>query len=113
MNILRVPKKFAVRSRTMRLMLYTLFGVIVADALITKFLVTNGHASELNPLLQAWVDHEMFFAIKISGAFLVTLFLWVKFNAKPRLIYGFTSVCLAFYTSIVSWNLSVFLITQY
>ena len=34
----------------MRFMLYTLFGLIVADGLITQFLVTNGHARvEDNP----------------------------------------------------------------
>ena len=71
----------------MRLTLYTLFGVISADGLITKFLVTNGRAVELNPFLQAWVSDDFFLAIKISGAFLVTLFLWLKYNTKPKLIY--------------------------
>ena len=112
MGILRVSKSFSVRSRTMRLMLYTLFGLIVADGLITKFLVTNGHALEGNPFLQAWVGQESFIAIKVSGAFLITLLLWIKYNSKPRLIYMFTVVCLAFYTSIVFWNLSAFITTQ-
>ena len=112
MDILKVPKRFIVRSRTMRFMLYTLFCLIVADGLLTKFLVTNGHAIEVNPFLQAWVGQELFLAIKVSGAFLVTLLLWIKYNAKPKLIYIFTAVCLAFYTSIVFWNVSVFLTTQ-
>jgi hypothetical protein len=88
-------------------MLYTLFGLIVADGLVTQFLVTNGHASEVNPFLQAWVVHDLFLAIKISGAFLVTLLLWVKYNARPKLIYKSTAVFLTFYTSIVFWNLFV------
>ena len=50
MDVLKVPKRFNVQSRTMRFMLYTLFGLIVADGLITQFLVTNGHARvEDNP----------------------------------------------------------------
>jgi len=96
----------------MRLMLYTLFSLIVADGIITNFLVTNGHALEVNPFLQAWVGQELFLAIKVSGAFLATLLLWIKYNKRPRPIYMITAVFLAFYTSIVFWNLSVFLIAQ-
>ncbi|MFC1933236.1 DUF5658 family protein [Chloroflexota bacterium] len=92
-------------------MLYALFGLIVADGLITQFLVTEGHALEVNPFLQAWVGQELFLAIKVSGAFLVTLLLWVKYNAKPRLIYIVTAVFLAFYTGVVFWNLFVYLIS--
>lgn len=112
MEILKVPRRFSVKSRTMRLMLYTLFGLIVADSLITKFLVTNGYALEVNPFLRAWVGQELFLAIKVSGAFLATLLLWIKYNTKPQLIRTITAVFLVFYTSVVFWNLSVFLITQ-
>ena len=112
MDILKVPNSFKVRSHTMRLVLYTLFGLIVADGVLTRFLVTGGHASEVNPFLQAWVGQNLFLAIKVSGAFLATLLLWTKYNAKPKLIYIITVVFLAFYTSIVLWNLFVFFITQ-
>ena len=112
MNVLSVPKRFSVKSRTMRFMLYTLFCLIVADGLITQFLVTNGYASEVNPFLQAWVGQDLFLAIKISGAFLCTLLLWIKYNTKPKPVYRITAVFLAFYTSIVFWNLFVFLTTQ-
>ena len=64
-------------------MLYTLFSLIVADGLITEFVVTNGHALEVNPFLQAWVGQQLFLAIKVSGAFLATLLLWIQYNAKP------------------------------
>lgn len=112
MDVLKVPKSFSVKNRTIRYMLYTLFGLIVADGLITKFLVTNGHALEVNPFLQVWVGQDLFLAIKVSCAFLVTLLLWIKYNAKPRLIYTITVVFLVFYTSVVFWNLFVFLTTQ-
>ena len=109
MDILKVPKLFNVKSRKMRLTLYTLFGLITADGLLTNFLVTNGHALEVNPFLQAWVGQDIFLTIKVSGAFLVTLFLWIKYNRKPKLIYEVTVVFLAVYTGIVFWNLFVFL----
>jgi hypothetical protein len=96
----------------MRLMLYTLFGIIVADGLITEFLVTNGHGSEVNPFLRAWVGQDLFLAIKVSGAFLVTLLLWIQYSVRPRVVYIMTVVFLAFYTAIVFWNLFVFLTTR-
>ena len=109
MNTLRVPKRFIVKNRKMRLTLYTLFSVIIADGLLTNFLVTNGHGIEANPFLQAWVGKDIFLAIKVSGAFLAILILWIKYNWKPKLIYGITTVFLALYTGIVFWNLFVFL----
>ena len=93
----------------MRLILYTLFGLIVADGLLTQFLVTNGHALEVNPFLRAWVSQDSFLAIKVSGAFLATSLLWIRDNAKPKPVYIITVVFLAFYTGVVFWNLFVFL----
>jgi hypothetical protein len=108
-NALKVPKSFQIENRTVRYILYTLFGIIVADGLITEFLVTGGHGSEVNPFLSAWVGHGWFLFIKVSGAFLATLFLWINYNERPRLVYIITVVFLAFYTTIVFWNLSVFI----
>jgi hypothetical protein len=93
----------------MRLTLYTLFGLIIADGLLTNFLVTNGHGLEVNPFLQAWVGKDIFLVIKVSGAFLAILLLWIEYKRKPKLTYGITVVFVAFYTGIVFWNLFVFL----
>jgi hypothetical protein len=109
-NALKLPKSFHIENQTVRYILYTLFCIIVADGLITQFLVTGGYGSEANPFLAAWVGRGWFLAIKVSGAFLATLVLWLRYNAKPRLVYIITVVFLAFYTIIVSWNLFVFFI---
>lgn len=90
-------------------MLYTLFSLIIADGLLTNFLVTNGHGIEANPFLQAWVGKDIFLAIKVGGAFVAILILWIKYNWKPKLIYRITTVFLVLYTCIVFWNLLVFL----
>jgi len=110
-NALKVPKSFHIESRTVRYILYALFGVIVADGLISQFLVTGGHGLEANPFLRAWVGHGWFLVIKVGGAFLATLLLWINYNKKPRLVYTITVVFLVFYTVIVFWNLFVFLFT--
>ena len=72
MNILKVPKYFRIESRTVRYTLYTLFCVVVADGLITQFLVTGGYGEEVNPFTSACISHGGFLAIKVSGAFLAT-----------------------------------------
>ena len=72
MNILKVPKSFRIESRTVIYTLYTLFCVLVADELITQFLVTGGYGEGVNPFMRAWINHGGFPAIKVSGAFLAT-----------------------------------------
>jgi len=111
MNILTVPKSLRIESRTVRYTLYTLFCLIVADGLITQFLVTGGYGTEVNPFMRAWVSHGGFLFIKVSGAFLATLLLWIKYNVKPRPVYAVTVAFLVFYTIIVFWNLFVFFVT--
>ncbi|MFP3879977.1 MAG: DUF5658 family protein [Dehalococcoidia bacterium] len=113
MKVLRIPSFLRIESRTVRYTLYVLFGVIVADGLLTQFLVTNGYGLEANPLLAPLVGGDSFLAIKVSAAFLATLFLWIKYNARPRLVYRTAVVALGLYTTIVYWNLLAFLLTAY
>ena len=109
MKILKIPKFLDIESRTVRYTLYVLFGIIVADGLLTQFLVTGGYGLEANPLLAPLVGGESFLAIKISAAFLATFLLWIKYNTKPRLVYTITVVALGLYTTIVYWNLFTFI----
>jgi len=109
-RFLHVPKFLHIESRTVRYTLYVLFGIIVADGIVSQFLVTGGYGSEGNPLLMSWVGGESFLAIKIAGGFLATLLLWIKYNDRPRLVYTITVVALGLYTIIVYWNLFVFLL---
>lgn len=111
MNALKVPKSFHIESRTVRYTFYSLFCVIVADGLITEFLVAGGHGSEVNPFMRALLVQGWFLAIKVTAAFLATLLLWINYNARPRPVYIITAVFLAFYTIILFWNLFVFLVT--
>jgi hypothetical protein len=109
MKALKVPKYLHIESRRVRYTLCALFGAIVADGVISQFLVTGGYGLEGNHLLTSWVGGESFLGIKISGAFLATSLLWVKYNDKPRLVNTITVIALAIYTAILYWNLSVYL----
>jgi len=108
MKLPKVPKSLRIESRAVRCALCALFCAIVADGLITEFLVTGGYGSEINPLLITLIGGRSFLYIKIAGAFLVTLFLWIKYNADPKPVYITTVVALTAYTGIVYWNLSLY-----
>ena len=108
MKAFKIPKYLHIESRTVRYTLYVLFGIIVADGLLTQFLVTGGYGLEANPLMAPLVGGESFISIKISAAFLATLFLWIKYNTRPRFVYTIAVVALGLYTTIVYWNLFAF-----
>lgn len=111
MRILKVPRSLHIERPTVMYTFYALFGIIVADGVISQFLVTGGYGSEGNPFLTSLVGGESFLIIKIAAAFLVTLFLWIKYNASPRLVNTVAVVALGFYTALVYWNLFAFLLT--
>jgi len=105
MKSLKVPEYLRIENRVVRYALFTLFAAIVADGLLTQFLITGGYGSETNPLLRSLVGTEAFLPIKISGGFLATAFLWIKYNAAPKRVHTVIVVALVFYTVIVYWNL--------
>jgi hypothetical protein len=109
MNVLSVPEHLQLKNHKLRLMLYTLFALIVADGLLTQFLVKGGYGSETNPFLRTCVGQDMFLAFKVSGAFLVIVYLWFKHSGHPKLVFTVTLAALTFYTVIIFWNLLVFM----
>jgi hypothetical protein len=109
MSVLSVPGHLQLKNQILRFMLYTLFALIVADGLLTQFLVTGGFGSETNPFLRAWIGQDMFLAFKVSGAFLVVVYLWFKHSQRPKLVFTVTLLSLVFYTAVIFWNLFVFL----
>lgn len=92
----------------LRLLLYTLIGLVVSDGLITEFLVKNRFASEGNPFLEQWVGGDYFLVIKAAGAILAALILWDIGKRHQRLSTVATFCFLITYTAIIFWNLSVY-----
>jgi hypothetical protein len=104
----KIPKYLRIESRKVRVTLYVLFATIIADGLLSQFLITRGFGPETNPLLQSLVGTESFLPIKIAGGLLATSFLWIKYNAAPKRVYTVIVVALGVYTLIVYWNLFVY-----
>ncbi len=94
-------------SYRIRILLGSLFAAIVADGVITKFLVHHGLAREANPLLSYWVGHDAFLALKLAGSFLGTVDLFFMYRRHPRLSMGFSAFFLTVYTIIILWNLLI------
>lgn len=94
-------------SYPIRILLGTLLATIVADGVITKFLVLNGFAYEGNPFLHFWVEQDEFLTLKLLGGLLAILYLWSIYKRHPRIAIFFSSLFLAAYTAIVFWNLLI------
>jgi len=94
-------------SYQIRILLGSLVAAIVADGVITKFLVHNGFAVEGNPFLHFWVGEDVFLTIKLLGGLLAALYLWGVYKRHPRLSIWCSSSFLTAYTFIIFWNLLI------
>ncbi|MDY6911043.1 MAG: DUF5658 family protein, partial [Chloroflexota bacterium] len=81
---------------------------VIADGLITEFLVGSGLGREGNPLLQGIVGEWTFMALKVAGAFLCAFLLWDINRRWPSLALVGTSCLVICYGAIVAWNVFVF-----
>ncbi len=112
MNQVMTLKRYFAGSYRTRLLLGTLFALLVADGLITNFLVTHRFAIEVNLLLVMWVGKDVFLLIKVVGAFLAALLLWEMHQRHQKLVLGATLCFVVSYTFIVYWGLYVFFAFQ-
>ena len=97
-----------VSARQMRYMLYILFGLIVADGILSNFLISQNLGWEWNPFLKNLVGGEQFLLIKVCGALLIITLIWNIYRKRP-VIASIGGICsLALYTAIIYWNLFAF-----
>ncbi len=90
-----------------RYILLLLVSLVVADGLITQFLIASGIAREGNPLLLNLLTAGNFMPIKIAGALLSGILLANMYRHQPKMAL-ITSCCfIAVYTGIVYWNVIV------
>jgi hypothetical protein len=84
----------------------------LADGLISRFLTGNGLGQELNPFLQSIISEGNFLLLKTAGSLLVALILWDIYRRQPKTALISAAVCVAFYTTILYWNLVVYFISN-
>ena len=100
---------FPAGSYQIRILIGALFAAVVADGIITRYLIHNGFAQEGNPFMVHWVVEDKLLTIKILGGLLVAIYLWGIYRKHPKLSVVFTSIFLTGYLSIVCWNLLILL----
>lgn len=96
------------RSRNLIVLWGCLFSLVVADGLLTEFLVNQGIAWESNPFLAGLVGESSFLILKILGAGLAILILRDVSRRHHRIALSFTCFFVLIYSIIVYWNILVF-----
>ncbi len=91
-------------ARRLYLLLLALFILVVADGLITSYLVSHGIAGEGNLLLRGWVDEWYFPLIKTLGALFCGFLIWDIYRRWPRLAILSSISFVIFYGAVVLWN---------
>ena len=107
-----LKSKGVVRTRQFPCLLGVLFALVVADGVITQYLVMSNLGIEGNPFLTVWVNQDKFLYIKVLGVLLSVLILWDIYRRWSRLAMSVSIVFVIVYTCIVYWNIGVF-ITQH
>jgi hypothetical protein len=98
------------QSRKLLVLLGSLLALFLADAIITRFIVTHGFGYEGNPILGMWVATDQFAWVKLAGGLLACLLLWDMHRRIGRSVLVVTSVLVAIFALIVGWNVVVALI---
>ena len=106
-----LESKSIVHTREFPCLLGVLFALVVADGVITQYLVMNNLGIEGNPFLTAWVDQDKFLYVKILGALFSVFILWDIHKHWSRLAISASILFVIVYTCIVYWNIGMF-ITQ-
>ena len=100
----------ALKLRRIEYLLGTLLSLVVADGLISQFLIESGIGQEGNLLLKNLVAEGSFLIIKMCGAIICVLILWNMAKRVPKLVLIVSVSFVAIYTAILFWNLAMFFI---
>jgi len=98
--------------RKVEYLLGTLLSLVVADGLITQFLIKSGIGYEGNPFLKVLVAESNFLVVKMCGAIICVLILWNVAKRLPKVVFILSSCLVVLYTALLFWNIAVFLIVR-
>lgn len=96
-------------NRKMIGLLVILVGLVLADGLLSQFLVSQGLGQEANRLVASWITRKEFLLVKTMAGITCAAILWDTYKRKPRLTWVTSSVLVTAYCGILFWNLFVFL----
>jgi hypothetical protein len=91
----------------MGLFLCLLGGLQILDGILTQFIVGYGLVGESNPLVIALIKDGNFLWLKILGAVLSVVIMYLIHRRFPRLALVAISSMVAFYGAVAFWNMLV------
>lgn len=89
-----------------RWVLLLLVSLVLADGVITEFVVNSGLAWESNPMMRGLLPTGNFMLVKIAGSALVALLLADMYRHHQKLALVASWIFVLVYTCIVYWNIS-------
>ena len=103
---------YLVETRSIRNLLVILFALVVADGVISNFLIAQGLGRELNPFLRILMVQGNFLMLKVVGAALSTFLLWNIYRNRPHISATVIVGLVIVYTGIVYWNVFAYFIAS-
>lgn len=92
----------------MKLLLLLMCVLEIADGLFTEQAVGEGLAREANQLMESIIIAGDFLLLKVVGAVVCSIGLWLVYKRFPRLAVSTTSGIVLFYSAVMVWNAGVF-----
>jgi hypothetical protein len=86
--------------------LLMLLSLVMADGIITEFVVSTGMSIESNPLMRVCLSEGNILSVKVCGGILSALVLWDIHRKNQRLAEITSLIFIALYTVIVYWNIA-------
>ena len=93
-------------------LLVLLVALVIADGLMTEFLVAYRLGWEANPLLSGFLKSGNLTVFKTVGASVAALILWDVHRRHPSLALASTLVFVVAYMAIIYWNIVSFIIAS-
>ncbi|UCE98272.1 MAG: hypothetical protein JSV74_02805 [Dehalococcoidia bacterium] len=92
-------------------LLCSLLALVVADGIISQFLIEEGLGREGNPLLKTIATNSDFLIIKMCGAVMSVIILWNMAKRNPKLVLISSTIFVLVYTVILFWNISIYIMS--
>jgi hypothetical protein len=86
-----------------------LVALETADGILTYSAVSQGLVREGNPIMQNIAGTGNFLLMKIMGALLCALLLWLVYKRFPRVSLVSAACIVIFYAMVLTWNLNILL----
>ena len=96
--------------KEIKYLLVTMFCLVVADGVLSNYLISNGYGSEWNPFLVSIVGTDSLLLLKVVAAIVSMFLLWDIYNRRPTMGAVSITLIVIVYTGIVYWNINTFLL---